>query len=47
MERSAWDFVPEQRIMLSMIAMARPRDDDLMRRSVDAYAHECIDMFVR
>ena len=47
MERSAWDFVPEQRIMLSMIAMARPRDDDLMRRHVDAYVCKCIDIFVR
>ena len=35
------------RIMLSMIAMARPRDDDLMRRCVDAYAHKRIDMIVR
>ena len=47
MKRSALDYVPERRIMLSMIAMARRRDDDLMRRCVDAYAHKRIDMFVR
>ena len=47
MERRALDFVPEQRIMFSMIAMARPRDDELMRRRVDAYVCKCIDMFVR
>ena len=47
MERSALDFVPERRFMLSMIAMARPRDDDLMRRCLDASARKRIDVFVR